>query len=371
MSQPRVAHFLLTPQLAGSPPNRAALDAYRDLGFHVDLFAPGGGPDTRTLGPDVSGFPVDYGYRWLARHALSPRWQRYAALSGTTEDPQGVAGVIARLHRRPLITFADEIFSGSYAGNRSERWKHLCRSNMARARLTIVNEQERISLQRAYAGLPPQAEVIVYPGCFHEPPAPDDRHSLRASRGLPQDALVMAYSGVFHDCNGGLWLMQALEECPELWVWGQVLHEDPLVHGLMRQARGSERLVLEASRMGWQEAWASMGAVDIGQVIYLKDAPQFHHMGIASNRLCMFLTMGVPVIASRQPSFSFLEEYDCGVLIDGPDEMAAAVRRIGSRLELMRANALHCSREYIRAPQRWRELRDALAAVVGQRDGQR
>jgi glycosyltransferase involved in cell wall biosynthesis len=369
MTRPRIAHFLLVPELAGSPPNRAALDAYRDLGFHIDLYAPRGGPDVSDLGEHVSALPVEYGVRWLARHAASPRWRRYSAFSGTTEDPQAVAGLLSRLHRRPLITFADEIYSGTYAGDRPRRWKQLCRQGMARARLTIVNEAERIPLQRDYAGLPPDAPVIVYPGCFHAPPEPGDRQALRAFRGLPQDALVLAYSGVFNHGNGGLWLLRALEDCPELWVWGQVLHNDPLVNGLLTQVRGGERLVLEPSRLGWREAWASMAAVDIGQVVYLSDAPQFRHMGIASNRLCMFLTMGVPVIASRQPSFAFLEEHDCGVLIDGPEQMAEAVRRIAARLETMKANALRCSQEVIRAPQRWQELREAIAAVVPPRGG--
>lgn len=361
----RVAHFLLIPELAHSPPNDAAVSAWLDLGYGVDLYAPGGRFDVSRYGPDVRACAAEYGYRWLARNLLTRRWLGYAAFSGTTEDPMAVAGLLGRIYRRPVVTFADEIKSGSYAGDRSRRWKALCRAGMRRSVLTIVNEEQRVDLQRSYAGLASDAVIKVYPGCFREPPLPGDRLALRAARSLPADGLVLCYSGVMNHGNGGLWMAEALRACPELWVWGQIVNLDPLTRGLLERLQGSERLVLERARLSWQDAWSSMAAADIGMVVYLQDAPQFRHMGIASNRLCMFLAMGVPVIASPQPSFEFIERYDCGVLVDGPEGMAAAVARISARLPQMRANALICAREYIRAGERWLELRDALAKALG------
>jgi len=363
--KPRVAHFLLIPDLAHSPPNDAAVTAWLDLGYEVDLFAPGGGFDVRRYGSGVRAHVAEYGYRWLARNLISPRWRRYAAFSGTTEDPMAVAGLLGWLYRRPVVTMADEIKSGSYAGNRSRRWKDLCRFGMRQAALTVVNEAERVALQREYAGLPHGAAMTVYPGCFHEPPSPGDRAALRAARGLPPDALVVCYSGVMNHGNGGLWMVDALSQVPDLWVWGQIVNLDPLTRGLLERITGHERLVLEQARLGWQEAWASMAAADIGMVIYLQDGPQFQHMGIASNRLCMYLAMGVPVVASRQPSFEFIERYDCGVLVSSAGELSAAVERIRSRLVDMQSNALVCAREHLRTPERWRELRDCLARTVG------
>jgi glycosyltransferase involved in cell wall biosynthesis len=274
-----------------------------------------------------------------------------------------IAGVLGWSHRRPVITFADEIKSDAYSGNRSGRWKALCRFGMRQSVLTVVNTEERIELQRGYAGLAPDAAVTVYPGCFRETPEPGDRQALRAAYGFPEDALVLVYSGVMNLGNGGLWIAEALGRCPGVWVWGQIRNLDPFTLGLLERLEGHERLVLEGASLGWQGTWASMAAADIGLVVYLQQASQFQRMGVASNRLCMFLSMGVPVIASRQPSFEFIERYDCGVLIDGPEHMPAAIDRIAARLEPMRANALDCAREYIRAPARYAQLRDALRAV--------
>jgi glycosyltransferase involved in cell wall biosynthesis len=361
---PRVAHFLQNPNLLGSPPNDALVAAYQSLGYAVDLYSTWGGEVAHPPQPGVCLLPIEYTGRWLLRNAARPSWRRYSLFSATTEDPLAAAGVLARLWRRPLVTLADEIRSGSYSGIRGTRWKNLCRWGMRQSRLTIVNEEERIALQRDYAGMAPDNVMQVYPGCFRSPPAPGDRAALRATRGLPADALVICYSGMMSHGNGGLWIAEILRRCPSVWVWGQIVNLDPLSRGLLDQVQGRERLVLEPERLSWQEAWSSMAAADIGLVAYLQDAPQYRHMGIASNRLCMFLAMGVPVIASRQPSFEFIERYDCGVLIDNEQEVALAVDRITARLDLMRGNARRCAAEYIRAPQRWIELRDRISAAI-------
>ena len=107
-----------------------------------------------------------------------------------------------------------------------------------------------------------------------------------------------------------------------------------------------------------------MSAVDIGLVVYLQEGPQFQHMGTASNRLCMFLAMGVPVIARRQPSFEFVEQYDCGVLVEDSTDIGNAVTYIAQRLSVMRENALLCAAQYLRSSERWLDLRAALQEVM-------
>ena len=74
----------------------------------------------------------------------------------------------------------------------------------------------------------------------------------------------------------------------------------------------------------------------------------------------MFLAMGVPVIASRQDSFSFLEQYDCGALVDDSAGFAAAIEQIRSRLPEMQANSRRCWHECVAAPQRYQDLVIAL-----------
>jgi glycosyltransferase involved in cell wall biosynthesis len=236
---------------------------------------------------------------------------------------------------------------------------------MRRARFTIVNDDSRVQLLRDYAGLSPAAPVVVYPGCFHQPPPPDPvlRQQLRQRWGLPQDALVIASSGAFNLTAGADWLVQALQEEPSLHTVIQPLAVSPLCLFLLGRLGLGQRMFLQQERLSWQEAWRSAVGLDIGLAIYTNPAPQFQHMGTSSNRLCMFLAMGVPVIATRQPSFRFIEDYDCGVLVENYEEFLAAIREIGSRLPQMRANCRRCFDEYIMPGDRYPRLRQAIAAL--------
>jgi glycosyltransferase involved in cell wall biosynthesis len=360
----RVAHFLLIPELAYSPPNDALISAWIELGFAVDVFAPGGSFDVTRYGDSIRALPVEYGYRWLLANLCKPTWRNYRAFSGTTEDPLAIVGALGRFWRRPIITLADEIKSGSYAGDRSARWKRLCQRGMRASALTIVNEAERITLQRDYADLTPTQDVMVYPGGFREPPIPIDRGTVRRDRGISDDAFVLCYSGTFNFGNGGLWLADALKSVPDLHVWGQILHSDPLVHGLLTRIYGAERLHLESARLGWREAWATSAAADVGMVVYLQDAPQFQHMGIASNRLCMFLAMGVPVIASRQPSFEFIESFNAGVLLEDSSSIADALESVRTELPKMRKGAKRAWTEYVQSTIRYEGLVQQLNQVM-------
>lgn len=358
------AHFLLNCDLVYSPPNEAIVSALLDLGYEVHLFAPGMDFDTTAYGLKVKAHPVEYGRGWLVRNGLSPSWRRYSVFSGTSEDPLAVVGLLSWLHRRPSFILADEIKSGSYRGNAPEYWKNLCRWAMRRAKFNIVNDESRINLLKEYAAIRGNGKIIVYPGCYRDPPPGADRNVMREQWGVPEGALLVAASGGFNLSAGADWLIQALEQLPELRVAIQPLAIDPLARFLLEQIRGRERLYIEPARMGWKEAWASAAAFDVGLAIYRNPAPQFQNMGISSNRLCMFLAMGVPVIASRQPSFEFIEKYNCGVLVERPQDLAAAIDQIAMNLDSMKANALQCSQEYIQAPARWVELRNALARTL-------
>jgi hypothetical protein len=351
----RIAHFLLKPELSCSPPNEALISAYLELGYAVDLYAPGGDCRTDYYGAAVSTRGVDYGRRWLLRHAWRPKWSQYSAFSGTSEDPLAIVGLLAAINRRPAIALADEIKTGSYYGDRSERWKRLCRFGMRRAKLNIVNEAERIALQRDYARLSTGHEVAIYPGGYRNPPTPVNRSEQRRKWGIPESALVIGASGGFNLSAGADWLIDALGN-PDLYAVIQPLGVDPLSLYLLGRVKGCERAYVEKKRLGWREAWAQAASIDIGVVVYKNQAPQFQHMGTSSNRLCMFLGMGVPVIASRQPSFRFLEDYRCGVLVDDSINFSRAIAQISASLSEMKANAVRCWREYVATPQRYDEL---------------
>lgn len=364
MTKKNAAHFLLIPELAFSPPNEAIVHALLSSGYRIDLFSPEPLPDISAYGPEVTCQPVRYGLRWLLRHGLSPRWRQYGLFSGTAEEPFATVGSLAFLHRRPSFLLVDEIKSGSYYGDDPEYLKRLHRWAMRRARFCIVNDESRVRLLQDYAGIRDANRILVYPGCFRDPPAPADRDALRRQWGIPDQALVLGVSGGFNETAGAGWLLEDFSRHVDRHLVVQAINLPVFTRLLLAHLQGADRLYLEPNRIGWREAWATAAAMDIGLAIYLNPAPQFQHMGISSNRLCMFLAMGVPVIASRQPSFRFIEDYDCGVLVSDASEFSAAIERIAARLPIMRDNALRCAQDYIRAPERAAVLRQRIAGLL-------
>ena len=360
----KAAHFLRVPELAGSPPNEALISAYLELGYEVDLFTPGGSCNVDAYGSRVRCWPAEYGRRWLLRNAFLPFWRRYSLFSGTSEDPLAIVGVLSTLHRRPSIALVDEIKSGSYRGDARESWKRLCRLGMRRAELNIVNDAFRIELLKEYAALPADKRVIVYPGAFRCPPPPVNRKLQRERWGVPEDALVVGFSGHFNFSAGADWLIDALKIPGRHGVIQLLGKTDPLAIFLLGRLEVSSRLYVEEKHLGWQEAWAQAAAMDIGVAIFKNPAPQFQNMGTSSNRLCMFLAMGVPIIASRQDSFGFLEEFGCGILVDDSPSFSTAVDKIRGRLAEMRANALRCYKEYVTPTEHYVDLRDAIAEIA-------
>lgn len=352
------------PKLAYSPPNDAIIKGLLSLGAEVDVYAPDDGFDVSDYGAGVTAHSAQYGYKWLLGNAWQAKWRQYDIFSGTSEDPMVIVGALSAIHRKPSVTLADEIRTGSYSGSRSVRWKKLCQWAMRRSDLKIVNDKARISLLQDYIQSKDVSDYIVYPGCFNLPPEAADRKAMRKKWNVPDGHLVIADSGVFEYEHSALWLIEAVVNRSDLNLVLQPLRTSSLSLFLLTRIQGAERIYIEPERIEWRDAWAQMGAVDIGVAVYRQTGPQFQNMGISSNRLCMFLAMGIPVIASKQSSFEFLEDYDCGVLVENEAEFMAAIDYIKPRLDEMKQNAIQCTREYIDAPGKYNVLVERLADVI-------
>ncbi|MGE0641503.1 MAG: hypothetical protein AB7G12_15900 [Thermoanaerobaculia bacterium] len=360
----RAAHFLDSGELADSPPNDALVRTYFEAGLDVDLYAPAGSRILHSYGESASTHTAEFGFRWLARNALRPGWGRYAIFSATAEDPLAVAGCLARAHRRPFIALVDEIKTGSYSGNRTARWKRLCQWAIRTADLRIVNDEVRIELLRQYADLTPAARTLVYPGGYVNPPAACDRTAQRQAWSVTEDAVVIGFSGGFNLTAGVHWLLDTVRLRESLHAVVQPLGIDDLVRDLLSRLEPRDRFHFSEKRLTWAEAWSQAAAIDIGVAVYLNEAPQFQAMGVSSNRLCMFLAMGVPVITSVQDSFRFVLDYDCGRMVRNQEEFLAAVDEISVRREAMSANARRCWNEYVATERRYSELAGAVRALL-------
>lgn len=354
----KAAHFLLIPELLHSPPNEAIISAYINNGYKVDVYTPGEKARETRYGPSVEIKSVDYSWLWLAKNIFRLKWLKYSIISGTSEDPLGVVGVISSLYRKMSLCLVDEIKSGSYRGDRSELWKNLCKHAIKESNLRIVNDESRVSLLRQYVCIGGSRRIFVYPGCFRNRPkrGKDIRQRYRGSWGFSDRDFVIGSSGGFNLTAGADWLLKYVSEDKSVKSVIQPLGVSDLSIFLLRNLQCSDRIYIQNQRMDWNEAWESAQGLDLGICIYLNQAPQFQNMGISSNRLCMFIAMGVPVIASKQDSFSFLEVFNCGVLVENYEEFKKAVAYIRENRDKMSANCEECFQAYIRPQRRYEEL---------------
>ena len=213
--------------------------------------------------------------------------------------------------------------------------------------------------------MPNDRDIIVYPGCFRHPPDARSKQTMKRKWGFGDDKLIIGDSGLFYYEHSALWLIEALVNREDFNLVIQPLNTDPLSRYLLTKIKGAERIYMEPNRIEWRDAWSQMGAVDIGVAVYRQTGPQFQNMGISSNRLCMFLAMGVPVIVSKQPSFEFLEKYDCGVMVENAQEFISAIDYIKPRIKQMKRNALTCTAEYINTSGAYQTLVEKFKMTLG------
>jgi hypothetical protein len=162
---------------------------------------------------------------------------------------------------------------------------------------------------------------------------------------------------------GADWLIRALQDRPELHAVIQPLGVDPLALFLLENLPAQDRVFLQRERLSWDQAWRSAVGFDIGLAIYTNQAPQFQKMGISSNRLCMFIAMGVPIICSKQDSFAFVDRFECGVIVSDYAEFLAAISFISVNLSQMRENCRRCFRDYIMPADRFPALGQAINSL--------
>jgi hypothetical protein len=361
----KAAHFLLISELLYSPPNNAIINAYLENGYMVDVFTPGNLQTTTHYGRNVKTFSISYSWMWIARNIINLRWISYSCFSGTSEDPLAVVGLLSTLYNKNSFTLVDEIKAGSYRGDRSENWKKLCRYAMQRACFNIVNDPHRINLLQNYASLNYKNKIIVYPGCYFKPPiATDSTLEIKKSWGFPTDAFVVGSSGGFNMTAGADWLVDSLKDIADIYSVIQPLGISSLSLFLLDTLDCRSRLYIQKERLSWDEAWKQATAFSLGLCIYTNPAPQFQHMGISSNRLCMFIAMGVPVIASKQDSFHFLEQYRCGILVENYKEFKMAIHYIRENEQEMKKNCRVCFSEYINPSQYYKQLRHSLTRIT-------
>lgn len=358
----RAAYFLLLPEYFGRPLDDTIFRALLTAGFEIDVYAPG--PDTaQTLYPDaLRRLSVDYRAGWLRDNLRRSRWRDYDLFFATCDLPMAFAGLLARWAGRPSVVVCDEIYLGGYEGTARRHWKPLARWAMRQANLTVITDACRVPLQRAYANLPASHPFLELPCCYADDPSEVDRTAARKALGIEDGDFVLSFAGRPSAGTGLDWALRALDRLngPRRLLVQTAGAPDPVCDAALVALARHGQVIYRPDRLEFRESLQLTAAADAALVVYTNPKPQFQAMGVSSHKLCLSLWLGIPVVATRQPSFAFIEQYECGVLIDGEEGLDDALERIRSQPARFRSGARRAVEEHIQARGKQRRFSDFL-----------
>lgn len=107
------------------------------------------------------------------------------------------------------------------------------------------------------------------------------------------------------------------------------------------------RVLFSLDSVSTYELDSLVSSADIGIALYSEVELDYRatYMGLAAGKIGNYLKCGVPVIATRLPSLAYIEEYNCGILIDKESDIADAINQILSNRDMFSKNAHRCYRE--------------------------
>ena len=345
----KAAYFLLTHQYYGRPLDEGVVRALLSAGYEIDMFASALPEVDNIYPPTVRFLVVQYRLGWLRQNLNPIHWRKYDLFLGTSDLPMAVVGLLGALTGRKNVTICDEIYVGGYEGNARSLWKRLAQFGMRRSTFTVITDLCRIPLQQEYAGLTKDHQFVQFPCCFPDNKFIYDKKYWRNKLGIADDTCVISIAG--ETANGAHLAINALVDLPSrfrLLIQPGGSSIDKFTHATLQLLARDGRIVYVPGRSpSYIEAMSLSQAVDIGLVFYLSEKAQFKEMGVSSNKLCMYLQMGKPVIATRQDSFKFLEEFNAGILVNDEKELANAIEIIADDYERYCQSALKCFLNYI------------------------
>ncbi len=256
------------------------------------------------------------------------RWQRnYCCVFGMGQIGAYIANIIAKSNQCPFIYFNDE-FPLSFWGNNS--WTLLEQEAVKNAAIVVLPDLRRFPLlcQELDISTKPCAELPNIP--MISPPFKEIDWHQRL--GIPEGCIPFLQAGRIDDGTQVPEILFSLPDWPENTVL--ILHNVQSPEKVKKYRQQLSHLELPG-RVIW--SYEAIPNEDLHSLIvycagnfalYRKTDVNMEYIGFASGKLMRSLACGAPVIVSNQSFFSFVEDYQLGVLITHPSEIPGAVREI-------------------------------------------
>ena len=227
------------------------------------------------------------------------------------------------------------------------RLQKLENKSLANADIIITHDKWHKQFLLSHFNL--KSNILLLPNASFTPEVPMKSDFLQKRLNLQGQKIVL-HSGGF-----GRWF-----KCKELAESTSNWSENvKLVFHISHRMNGDEyfesvynsntygKVLFSLDPVNTYELDSLVASADIGIALYSEEELDYRatYMGLAAGKIGNYLKCGVPVVATRLPSLSYIEEYNCGILVDQESNIADAINQILSNRNMFSKNAHRCYKE--------------------------
>lgn len=288
-----------------------------------------------------------------ARHRQTP----YLCVIG--QDPEGLisAAPYAKLLNVPLVYWSFELLFSAEAVAPAKKWlkREEVRANQA-AELTLIQDSWRAEALCAENGLDP-ARLVYLPNAPRGAARRQKSDYLHRRLGIDPARKIILCAGQLGAWTMSLELVQAAASWPEDYLlvmqtylpreryWNQPYLQQVLA------AADPAHVVFSFDPVPAADYRAMLDSAEVGLAFYhpqtSADSTQGRNvylMGLSSGKFAGFLYSGLPVVVNTSvlgPK-EVVAEWQCGLSVTHPEQIAGALAAIFQNYEFYTANAVRC-----------------------------
>ncbi len=309
--------------------------------------------------PSLRRFPLPASIRRIFEALLllmATIWQSakrgYSWLVGV--DPVGliISGTVATIFRAQFFYFNLEIlFASELTSFYIRIIKVLERYFNRRSAFSVIQDQSRAEMLARENQIPLDT-ILLLPNSPAGEARPRRSLYLRNKLGIADDQSLILHVGTLSKWTCTPELISASRRWP-----------DQLALVLHSRQRGDE-LSFDWADHPWVKVSEGpvpsqvlpelIASADVGLVLYRRDDHFMHgdnieYVGLSSGKMAEYLRCGVPVVVTAFPGLcEIVEQYRCGICVDGVDDLAGAIRGILADRAQYSQGAIRCFNEVFR-----------------------
>ena len=193
-------------------------------------------------------------------------------------------------------------------------------------------------------------KFLYLPNASHTPPY------YKSSDYLSKLLNVKGKRIILHSGGLGVWFCcKELAAAASSWDDDTVLifhtshkvEDSPYYQEIIKALDNSQKVMFSTTPVSNDVLDKLVSSAYIGVALYSVPVLDYRatYMGLAAGKIGNYLKCGVPVIATNLPSLKYIEEYQCGILVDDVSQIKGAISIISQQRDQYSQNAHRCYKE--------------------------